>query len=40
MRGIAQIIFIESTEAPESSYKDKGGKYQGQKGITLPKIER
>ena len=38
--GIAQIIFIESTEAPNTSYKDKGGKYQAQKGITLPKIDR
>ncbi|MDC0576087.1 dCTP deaminase, partial [Nitrosomonadaceae bacterium] len=21
-----------------TSYKDRGGKYQGQKGVTLPKI--
>jgi dCTP deaminase len=22
----------------ETSYKDRGGKYQGQTGVTLPKI--
>jgi dCTP deaminase len=22
----------------ETSYKDRGGKYQGQQGVTLPKI--
>ncbi|MBT7604370.1 MAG: dCTP deaminase, partial [Kordiimonadaceae bacterium] len=25
-------------EICETSYKDRGGKYQGQKGVTLPKI--
>ncbi|HEX6397542.1 MAG TPA: dCTP deaminase, partial [Steroidobacteraceae bacterium] len=24
-------------EVCETSYKDRGGKYQGQKGVTLPK---
>lgn len=38
--GIAQIIFIESDEDCEVSYKDKKGKYQGQKEIVLPKIEK
>ncbi|MGH8705518.1 MAG: dCTP deaminase [Burkholderiales bacterium] len=36
--GVAQVIFIESDELCETSYKDRGGKYQGQKGVTLPRI--
>lgn len=36
--GIAQIIFLESREICEKSYADKTGKYQAQKGITLPKV--
>jgi dCTP deaminase len=36
--GIAQVIFFEGDEECEVSYKDKKGKYQRQKGITLPKI--
>ena len=35
--GVAQIIFLESDENCETSYKDRKGKYQGQKGVTLPK---
>jgi dCTP deaminase len=35
--GVAQILFFESDEVCDSSYKDRGGKYQGQKGVTLPK---
>jgi len=35
--GCAQVIFIESDEVCETSYKDRGGKYQGQTGVTLPK---
>jgi dCTP deaminase len=35
--GIAQIIFLESDQICEVSYKDRGGKYQGQQGVTLPK---
>jgi len=35
--GVAQMIFLESDEECESSYKDRGGKYQGQMGVTLPK---
>ena len=31
-------LFFEGDEAPETSYKDKKGKYQGQQGVTLPKI--
>jgi hypothetical protein len=37
-RGVAQVIFFESDEVCETSYKDRGGKYQGQQGVTLPKI--
>ena len=36
--GVAQVIFFESDEVCEVSYKDRGGKYQGQRGVTLPKI--
>src|SRR5438105_14326453 len=32
--GVAQVIFFESDEVCETSYKDRGGKYQGQKGVT------
>ncbi len=35
--GIAQVLFFEGEE-PITSYKDKKGKYQGQTGVTLPKI--
>ena len=35
--GCAQVIFIESDEVCETSYRDRGGKYQGQTGVTLPK---
>ena len=35
--GAAQMIFFESDEVCRTSYKDRGGKYQGQKGVTLPK---
>ncbi len=36
--GIAQIIFLGADELCTISYADKTGKYQAQKGITLPKI--
>jgi deoxycytidine triphosphate deaminase len=36
--GVAQMLFFESDEVCETSYKDRGGKYQGQTGVTLPKI--
>ena len=36
--GVAQVIFFESDEACETSYKDRGGKYQGQRGVTMPKV--
>ena len=34
--GVAQVLFFESEEVCETSYKDRGGKYQGQVGVTLP----
>lgn len=36
--GIAQVLFLESDEDCMVSYADKKGKYQGQTGITLPRI--
>ena len=36
--GIAQVLFLEGDEQCKTTYKDKKGKYQGQKGITLPRI--
>ena len=36
--GLCQIIFLGADEICETSYKDKKGKYQAQKGIVLPKI--
>ncbi len=35
--GCAQMLFFQSDEPCETSYRDRGGKYQGQKGVTLPK---
>ena len=38
--GVAQVIFLEAApdDLCETSYRDRGGKYQGQTGVTLPKI--
>ncbi|MCL1623961.1 dCTP deaminase [Moraxella sp. Tifton1] len=37
--GVAQMLFFQSDadDVCETSYKDRGGKYQGQMGVTLPK---
>ncbi len=35
--GIAQVLFLGADEVCETSYRDRGGKYQGQTGVTLPK---
>ncbi len=35
--GVAQFLFFESDEPCEKSYADRHGKYQGQRGVTLPK---
>lgn len=36
--GVAQVLFLEADEVCEVSYKDRGGKYQGQHGVTPPKL--
>ncbi|MCY3627568.1 MAG: dCTP deaminase [Gammaproteobacteria bacterium] len=36
--GVAQMLFFQADEPCEVSYKDKGGKYQGQTGVTPPKL--
>ena len=36
--GVAQVIFFESDEDCEVSYKARNGKYMKQTGVTLPKI--
>ena len=35
--GVAQMLFFGGDEPCETSYADRGGKYQGQTGVTLPK---
>lgn len=36
--GVAQMIFLQSDEPCEQSYLDRQGKYQGQRGVSLPKL--
>ncbi|TDI61777.1 MAG: dCTP deaminase [Alphaproteobacteria bacterium] len=36
--GAAQFLFLQGNEPCETSYADRGGKYMGQKGVTLPKL--
>ncbi len=36
--GIAQVLFFECDGECLVSYADRRGKYQGQKGVTLPKV--
>ena len=38
--GLCQVLFFESDEECTISYKDKAGKYQGQAGITLPRMKK
>jgi dCTP deaminase len=35
--GVAQMLFLQSDEVCATSYRDRGGKYQGQRGVTLPR---
>lgn len=35
--GVAQVIFLESDQPCEVSYRERGGKYQAQTGVTLPR---
>jgi len=37
--GVAQLIFLKADQVCEVSYADKGGKYQDQGGLTLPKVD-
>ncbi len=36
--GLCQFLFFKGESVCEVSYKDRGGKYQGQRGVTLPRI--
>ncbi len=36
--GLAQVIFFQAGDVCETSYKDRKGKYQGQRGIVVPRI--
>ncbi|WP_291494464.1 dCTP deaminase [Desulfurella sp.] len=36
--GIAQVIFLKADSVCQTSYADKGGKYQKQMDLTLPKL--
>lgn len=36
--GIAQVLFFEAAHECAVSYKDRKGKYQGQRGITVPTV--
>ncbi len=36
--GIAQVLFFRGAEPCETTYADRKGKYQGQSGITLPRV--
>jgi dCTP deaminase len=37
--GIAQLIFLKGDQVCQISYADKSGKYQDQRGLTLPKVD-
>ena len=37
--GIAQMIFLRADRVCAVSYADKGGKYQNQPGLTLPRVD-
>jgi dCTP deaminase len=36
--GICQFLFLHGKSPPETSYKDKGGKYMHQRGVALPRL--
>lgn len=38
--GIMQILFLRGSSLSHTSYATKGGKYQGQSGLTLPTVDR
>jgi dCTP deaminase len=37
--GIAQMVFIKADRVCQRSYADKDGKYQDQRGLTLPMVD-
>ncbi len=37
--GIAQLVFLGADQICETSYADRKGKYQAQRGVTLPRIK-
>jgi len=37
--GLVQVLFFQGEEECETSYGDRSGKYQGQRGITIPKVK-
>jgi len=37
--GACQFLFLKADEIYETSYADRSGKYMGQRGVTLPKVE-
>lgn len=37
--GACQFLFLKGDSLCETSYADRKGKYQGQRGVTLPKVE-
>ncbi|MCC6321924.1 MAG: dCTP deaminase [Phycisphaerales bacterium] len=37
--GIAQLVFLKADRVCAVSYADKAGKYQDQRGLTLPKVD-
>jgi dCTP deaminase len=38
--GISQFLFLKADSLCETSYADRGGKYMGQTGVTLPRMEK
>jgi len=36
--GLCQVLFFQSEGICETSYRDRRGRYQNQKGIVLPKV--
>ena len=36
--GLAQLLFFQGDEVPEVTYASRSGKYQGQQGVTLPRM--
>lgn len=37
--GIGQVLFFQGDEVCEVNYAQRKGKYQGQTGVTLPRVD-